>query len=101
MIPYGSEPLIRRALSYMDQKKVLQWARTMICANISERDIRRIARDMKQARPANTDVQPIERTRQPSCNGVLPSRIEAYMERVARLNGYRVDDLKRKCYGWV
>ena len=30
----------------------------------------------------------------------LGLKIEGYMARVAKLNGSRVDDLKRRCYGW-
>ena len=31
----------------------------------------------------------------------LGERIEAYLARIAKLNGYRPGDLKRQCYGWT
>lgn len=30
----------------------------------------------------------------------LGDKIEAYMHRIAKINGYRVNDLKAQCYGW-
>ena len=46
MIPTGDYWRIRKALGYMSERKVLQWARATICDRITERDIVRIARDM-------------------------------------------------------
>lgn len=31
----------------------------------------------------------------------LGERIESYLSRIASLNRYQVDDLKRQCYGWA
>lgn len=104
MIPNGSDHMIRRALGYMTVPKVGQWARTMICPNITDRDIIRIQRSMSAPRRIGTakDAGPGPYNSNPLIDdGTLGRKIEAYMARVANDNGYEVSDLKRRCYGWA
>ena len=105
MIPNGSDHMIRRALGYMTVPKVGQWARTMICPNITDRDIIRIQRGMSAPRRIGTAKDTALGPYTPHTglvdDGTLGRKIEAYMARVANDNGYEVSDLKCRCYGWA
>lgn len=104
MIPNGSDHMIRRALSYMTVPKVGQWARTMICPNITDRDIIAIHRGMSQPRRIGTSKATAAGPYNSNPlvdDGTLGRKIDAYMARVANNNGYEVSELKRRCYGWA
>jgi len=107
MIPTGEDWRIRNALGYMNERKVLQWARVTISERICERDISRIARTMpkepgvvRYGRARDAQLPPIGRDDRALCDGRLAARIEDYIDRLAKLNSVRPDYIKRECYGW-
>lgn len=104
MIPNGSDHIIRRALTYMPAEKVGQWARTMICPNITDRDIRRLQGGMPKPRP-RTDRDGDHRfhhhgpANEIRDNGEMAPRIEALIARRAKECGVH-PDFYRRALGW-
>ena len=102
MIPNGSDHMIRRALGYMEPRKVGQWARTMICPNITDRDIIALHRGMSQPRRIGTskDTAAGPYNSNPLVDdGTLASRIEAYINRLAGYNNCAPVEIKG-AFGW-
>lgn len=106
MIPNGEDWRIRKALGYMSERKVLQWARTTICDRITERDIVRIARDMPKqpgvlriGRARDAKLPPIGPREQLSCNGSLAKKIDAYIAARSKECGVH-PDFYRRALGW-
>ena len=103
MIPNGSDHMIRRALGYMTVPKVGQWARTLICPNITDRDIIAIQRNMTQPRRIGTAKDasfgpPIARSVLAD-DGTLATRIDAYIDRLAGYNNCAPVEIKG-AFGW-
>lgn len=102
MIPNGSDHMIRRALGYMDSKKVGQWARTMICPNITDRDIIRIQRSMSQPRRIGTakDAYAGPYNSNPLVDdGTLGRKIDAFVAARSKECGVH-PDFYRRSLGW-
>lgn len=103
MIPNGSDHMIRRALGYMDAKKVGQWARTMICPNITDRDIIRIQRSMSAPRRIGTAKDTALGPYTPHAglidDGTLGRKIDAFIANIATTRGFTVEQVKG-AFGW-
>lgn len=103
MIPTGSDHMIRRALGYMDAKKVGQWARTMICPNITDRDIIRIQRSMSAPRrigsAKDTALGPYTPHAGLVDDGALGRRIDAHIAARSKECGVH-PDFYRRVLGW-
>lgn len=102
MIPNGSDHMIRRALGYMEPRKVGQWARTMICPNITDRDIIALHRGMSQPRRIGTskDTAAGPYNSNPLVDdGTLASKIEAFIANIATTRGFTVEQVKG-AFGW-
>lgn len=104
MIPTGEDWRIRKALAYMSERKVLQWARATICPRITERDVLRIKRDMPKgprqigtgARSANGPLNPHSALID---NGMLGKKIDAYIAARSKECGVR-PEFYRRALGW-
>ena len=102
MIPNGSDHMIRRALGYMTVPKVGQWARTMICPNITDRDIIALHRGMSQPRRIGTskDTAAGPYNSNPLVDdGTLGRKIEAFIANIATTRGFAVEQVKG-AFGW-
>lgn len=102
MIPLGSDHLIRRALGYMPVPKVGQWARTMICPKITDRDIIAIHRGMSQPRRIGTAKDAVAGPYNSNPlvdDGTLASKIDAYINRLAGYNNCAPVEIKG-AFGW-
>jgi len=103
MIPNGSDHMIRRALGYMAPEKVGQWARTMICPNITDRDIIRIQRSMSAPRrigtAADTCHEPIGPSPMLVDDGTLGKRIDTLIASRSKECGVH-PDFYRRALGW-
>ena len=102
MIPNGSEHMIRRALGYMTVPKVGQWARTMICPNITDRDIIALHRGMSQPRRIGTskDTAAGPYNSNPLVDdGTLGRKIEAFIAARSKECGVH-PDFYRRSLGW-
>ena len=103
MIPTGEDWRIRKALGYMTQRKVLQWAQVTISPSINQRDVLRIARDMPKARAIGTakDAGPGPYT--PHCglvdDGTLGRKIDAFIAARSKECGVH-PDFYRGTLGW-
>jgi hypothetical protein len=102
MIPNGSYHMIRRALGYMEPRKVGQWARTMICPNITDRDIIALHRGMSQPRRIGTskDTAAGPYNSNPLVDdGTLGRKIDAFIANIAKTRGFTVEQVKG-AFGW-
>lgn len=102
MIPNGSDHMIRRALGYMTVPKVGQWARTMICPNITDRDIIRIQRSMSAPRRIGTskDTAAGPYNSNPLVDdGTLGRKIDAHIAARSKECGVH-PDFYRRSLGW-
>lgn len=103
MIPNGSDHIIRRALTYMPAKKVGQWARAMICPNITDRDIRRLQGKASSPRrigtAADARLEPIAPSYQLVDDGTLGRKIDAFIASIATTRGFTVEQVKG-AFGW-
>ena len=103
MIPNGSDHMIRRALGYMTVPKVGQWARTMICPNITDRDIIRIQRSMSAPRrigtAKDTAVGPYTPNTGLVDDGTLGRKIDAFVADRSKECGVH-PDFYRRSLGW-
>ena len=103
MIPNGSDHMIRRALGYMTVPKVGQWARTMICPNITDRDIIRIQRSMSAPRrigtAKDTAVGPYTPHTGLVDDGTLGRKIDAFVADRSKECGVH-PDFYRRSLGW-
>ena len=103
MIPNGSDHMIRRALGYMTVPKVGQWARTMICPNITDRDIIRIQRSMSAPRrigtAKDTAVGPYTPHTGLVDDGTLGRKIDAHIAARSKECGVH-PDFYRRSLGW-
>lgn len=102
MIPNGSDHMIRRALGYMDAQKVGQWARTMICPNITDRDIIALHRGMSQPRRIGTskDTAAGPYNSNPLVDdGTLGRKIDAFVADRSKECGVH-PDFYRRSLGW-
>lgn len=104
MIPASDEARVRTALGYMDERKVLQWARATICPTITQRDIVRLSRRMvKQPRSIGAGAHSWSGRFEPHSSlvdhGDLASKINAYI--AARSKECGVDPSQyRRALGW-
>lgn len=103
MIPNGSDHMIRRALGYMEPRKVGQWARTMICPNITDRDIIRIQRSMSAPRRIGTAKDAALGPYTPHTglvdDGTLGRKIDAFVTARSKECGVH-PDFYRRSLGW-
>jgi hypothetical protein len=103
MIPNGSDHMIRRALGYMTVPKVGQWARTMICPNITDRDIIRIQRSMSAPRrigtAKDTALGPYTPHNGLVDDGTLGRKIDAFVAARSKECGVH-PDFYRRSLGW-
>ena len=102
MIPNGSDHMIRRALGYMEPRKVGQWARTMICPNITDRDIIALHRGMSQPRRIGTskDTAAGPYNSNPLVDdGTLGRKIDAFVAARSKECGVH-PDFYRRSLGW-
>lgn len=103
MIPNGSDHIIRRALTYMPAEKVGQWARAMICPNITDRDIRRLQGKPKEPRRIGTardaDSGPYTPHYSLVDDGTLGRKIDAFIANIATTRGFTVEQVKG-AFGW-
>ena len=103
MIPNGSDHMIRRALGYMEPRKVGQWARTMICPNITDRDIIALHRGMSQPRRIGTAKDTALGPYTPHTglvdDGTLGRKIDAFVAARSKECGVH-PDFYRRSLGW-
>lgn len=102
MIPNGSDHMIRRALGYMEPRKVGQWARTMICPKITDRDIIAIHRGMSQPRRIGTAKDAVAGPYNSNPlvdDGTLGRKIDAHIAARSKECGVH-PDFYRRALGW-
>ena len=94
--------MIRRALGYMPVPKVGQWARTMICPNITDRDIIAIQRNMTQPRRIGTAKDTVAGPYNSNPlvdDGTLGRKIDAFVAARSKECGVH-PDFYRRSLGW-
>ena len=94
--------MIRRALGYMPVPKVGQWARTMICPNITDRDIIAIQRNMTQPRRIGTAKDTVAGPYNSNPlvdDGSLGRKIDAFVSARSKECGVHAD-FYRRSLGW-
>lgn len=54
----------------------------------------------RSVKACSSRVSRLMREREARPRDYLAEQIESYLARIAKLNGYQVNDLKREAYGW-